>query len=375
MKSMRLKLALLAGCLGVISQSSVNAYDLFFTSLQDSEDSAVWHENDRSLTPISLVGCDDCDGACDGGGFLNRFLGNDCGAGCDSYCGEGCDSSCDGGCDSLCGSESLFGHGIIKRGDKCFDDFISPMTNPVFFEDPRTLTEVRFIFLNHNLPGSLGGNSVQVYAAQVRVALTERLSLIATKDGLIYTQSPVLENGFADIAAGLKYNVYRDPVAGRLLSAGFTYEIPMGTEKSLQGNGDGELNFFLTGGTRIGDRSHWLSAGGLRQPIDENAENAIWYWSNHFDYRVGDRPIYLFTENNWYHYASSGDPGNVPVEGGDLFNLGAPGVTGNDLVTHAVGVKAIPKRNMEAGIAYEFPLTERKGLMQDRLTVDLIFRY
>lgn len=64
-----------------------------------------------------------------------------------------------------------------------------------------------------------------------------------------------------------------------------------------------------------------------------------------------------------------------PVEGGDLFNLGSAGVTGNDLVTQAVGAKLKPRRNTELGIAYEFPLTERKGLLEDRLTVDLIFRY
>jgi hypothetical protein len=259
MKSIRLRLAAVLGIVGIVSQSNVEAYDLQYTNISDSNLSVVWHEPHDTLTPISLVGCLECDSdAC----------------GCDS----GCDfSSCDGGCDSACGKKSLCGLGIIKPSDTCFDDFISPMSNPVFFEDPRNLTEVRFIFLNHNLPSALGGNSIQVYAAQIRVALTERLSLIATKDGFIYTQSslPGLDSGFADVAAGLKYNLYRDPCAGRLLSAGFTYEIPMGSEKSLQGNGDGELNFFLTGGTRIGDRSHLLSAGGLRQPLDESAENAV----------------------------------------------------------------------------------------------------
>jgi len=361
MKSIRLKLAVAVGLMSVFAQTQSSAYDLQYTNISDSNLSIVWHEPRENLTPISLVGC----------------LGCDITAPCDA-CGSDCDSdydfSCDGGCDSLGRKKSLCGLGLIKPSDTSFDDFISPMSNPVFFEDPRNLTEVRFIFLNHNLPSTLGGNSIQVYAAQIRVALTERLSLIATKDGLIYTQSPLLENGFADVAVGLKYNLYRDPNAGRLLSAGFTYEIPLGTEKSLQGNGDGELNFFLTGGTRIGDRSHWLSAGGLRQPLDESAENAVWYWSNHYDYRISDRPIYAFTEVNWWHWASSGDfP--LPLEGGDLFNLGGSGITGNNIVSQAVGMKCKPRRNMEAGLAYEFPLTQRQGLLRDRLTADLIFRY
>ncbi len=309
----------------------------------------------------SCLACDVSSLSCDASGL------------CDD--GACCDSA--SGCDSLFGGRDkggLLGFGFIKESDRCFDDFISPMTNPVFFEDPRSLTEARFIFINHNLPAALGGNSVQVYALQLRARITDRLSIIATKDGLIHTQSPILDSGFADDALGLKYNLFRDTCNGRLLSAGLTYEIPAGSNKSLQGNGNGEFHFFVTGGTRIGDKGHWISASGLREPNDTNLENRVWYWSNHFDRQIGDRPVYAFTEINWYNYLSSGTAFG-PVEGGDLFNLGASGVTGNDLVTQAIGMKAKPRRNIEAGIAYEFPLTARKGLLDDRLTADLIFRF
>jgi hypothetical protein len=311
-----------------------------------------------------LNGCesDCCDSSgCGSGGLMSGLFGG---------CNSGCDTACDAmGCDT-----GLLGYGIVKRSDHCFDDFISPMTNPVFFEDPRNLTEARFIFLHHNLPDSLLGNSVNVYAMQFRLALTERLSLIATKDGFVDSQSPILDSGYADLAAGLKYNLYRDACAGTLLSGGFTYEIPMGSNRSLQGNGSGEWNFFVTGGKRLGSKSHWISAAGIRVPNDDNAENQVSYWSNHWDRQIGDRPIYAFTEVNWYHYMSSGTAFG-PVEGGDLFNLGSSGVTGNDLVTQAIGGKFKPRRHVEIGVAYEFPLTERKGLLEDRLTADLIFRY
>jgi|LakMenEpi03Aug12_release.lakeMendotaPanAssembly.Ray.scaffolds.fasta_scaffold00289_9 hypothetical protein len=291
---------------------------------------------------------------------------------------RGCDNCCDGGCDSCgCGS-GLLGYGIIKPSDRCFDDFISPVSNPVFFEDPRTLTEVRFLFLHHEVPAAVGGHSVQVYAAQVRLALSKRLSLIATKDGFVYSQHPLIEPGFADVAAGFKYNVYRDPTAGRILSVGTTFEIPMGSEKSLQGNGDGEWNFFATAGTRImgSTRAHWLSAGGLRQPNDEDAENRLMYWSNHFNYRLDTRkPVYLLTEFNWWNYLSDGTAFPLPVEGGDLFNFGSPGVVGNDLVTQAIGMRMKPKSNVEMGSAFEFPLTEREGLLKNRWNFDLIVRY
>ncbi len=318
--------------------------------------------SDQSSTDVNVLtaSCGACLGA------------NDSCLGCDVRL-DACDAA--GACDSKCGEKSgLLGFGFIKPSDRCFNDFISPMTNPVFFEDPRTLTEARFIFINHELPAALGGNSVQVYALQMRAALTDRLSIIATKDGLIYTQSPVLDSGYADLSAGLKYNLYRDVERGRLLSSGFTYEIPMGSNRSLQGNGNGEFHFFVTGATRLGEKSHWISASGLREPADTNLENRVWYWSNHLDRQIGNRPLYAFTELNWYNYLSSGTAFG-PVEGGDLFNLGASGVTGNDLVTQAIGFKAKPKRNIEAGIAYEFPFTARKGLLENRLTADLIFRY
>src|SRR5262249_23741305 len=114
----------------------------------------------------------------------NQPTGCQCGSegcGCCS-CGCGCngfDCSCRAyGC--CCSSERLLG--LFYPTDCRFNDFISPMTNPVYFEDPRNLTEARLIFLNHQIPGAvLGGGDVQLLALQIRAALTERLSLIATK--------------------------------------------------------------------------------------------------------------------------------------------------------------------------------------------------
>ena len=56
------------------------------------------------------------------------------------------DPACDVGCteqlscsDSCCKKAILFD--LIKQSDHCFDSLISPMTNPVFFEDSRHLPE------------------------------------------------------------------------------------------------------------------------------------------------------------------------------------------------------------------------------------------
>lgn len=241
-------------------------------------------------------------------------------AGPDDCCDVDCGTA-DCGCDDLLGADLL--GGLLKPSEACFGEFISPMTNPVFFEDPRTLTEARFIYIHHRIPTLTAGfdtDNVDVFALQLRVALSERLSLIATKDGYLLSDSPLIDDGWADIAAGLKYNLIRAPEVPFLLSGVATFELPTGSTRSLQGNGDGEFNLALTGMTEFAG-FHWISATGLRLPTDTSAENQVWYWSNHLDRRlVGG--LYSFIELNWYHWMRSGNALALPIEGGDLFNLG-----------------------------------------------------
>lgn len=290
----------------------------------------------------------------------------------DSTYNAGCSSNAC--CTDTCSLPNIL-CGLVMPSDHCFDSFISPMTNPVFFEDPRQLTEVRAIFLNHKVPLAAGGGDVQVYAAQARARITDRLSIIATKDGYVVSQNPVVADGWADVAAGLKYTLYSDAATQRLLSGGLTYEIPAGTPRTRQGNGDGEFHLFLTGGAEIFEYGHVISGSGFRLPSDSHADSQMWYWSNHLDYQVLQN-WYLLTEYNWYHWMKSGDATFAPgVEGGDLFNFGSTGVAGNDIVTGAFGAKYKPNRHVEVGVAWELPLTERRDILENRLTVDAILRY
>jgi hypothetical protein len=95
--------------------------------------------------------------------------------------------------------------GFIQPTDTTWANFISPMTNPVFFEDPRTLSEVRFIFAHHHIPTLAGGaipaSDIQVFAAQFRIALSDDLSIIGTKDGYVIGGGDApLVDGWADVA-------------------------------------------------------------------------------------------------------------------------------------------------------------------------------
>lgn len=279
-----------------------------------------------------------------------------------------CDGA-DDGCDEL------------SRGwasDHDFDCMISPMTNPVYFEDPRTLTELRFLVLHQNLPlrGTLAGGDFQFLGVQARAALSERLSVVMAKSGFFAAGAPTpIDDGWSDVAIGLKYNLYRDVESQRLLSGGFHYELPVGSPSALQGNGDGEYHLYLTGSTAVFDYSHFQSAFGLRLPGDTDAESRMLYWSNHWDTRIWSGGLYAVAEANWFQYFDGGNAQPLDIEGLDLFNFGSSAVTGNDILTGAAGLKMKPSAHQEIGVAYEFPLTDRRDILEDRWVVDLIFRY
>jgi hypothetical protein len=98
------------------------------------------------------------------------------------------------------------------------DQTISPVSNPILFEDPKINSEVHPIYMDHILPDSFEyingktvplGGQVQVFAVQLRYAINDRLAVIATKDGYIEIQpqhSGIVPHsyGFADRRGGIE---------------------------------------------------------------------------------------------------------------------------------------------------------------------------
>jgi hypothetical protein len=301
-------------------------------------------------------------------------------------CGDGCDDGCDDECGGLLwpyGRGRILG--IVGPSDQEFLDFVSPISNPLFFEDPRTLTELKPIFVEHAFPSSnpvLQGGDAQVYAAQFRLALTERLSLIAAKDGWIDISTPTLghRDGFADTAIGFKYNFFKNPATQTLASAGFTYEWTTGQSEVFQGQGDGEFHFFASGGKRLLPNWFLLSGAGFRIPVDHRFGSQMFYWSNSLAWRFveGRCPgtgLYLLGEINWFHWLRSGENLPFDFEGGDLINFGSTNVAGNDVVTGLLGPKWKPTPFQEIGAGVEIPLTARKDVYDHRVYAQWIFRY
>jgi hypothetical protein len=277
-------------------------------------------------------------------------------------------------CDSFNGRRRFLG--LFLPSDHCFDRFISPISNPFFFEDPRSLTEFRGIFIDNDLPGApVGPGDAQIWAAQFRGRITDRISVIAPR--LSYFQVNNGGNppsGFLSAPVGVKVNLLRDVEKQFVVSAGMTYFIP-GSSSAASNFGNGDFHFFLTGGKQIFGRGHWLSGSGFRIPEDQNWGTQMWYWSNQWDYELPGH-IYPLIGLNWFHFMrSAGIDSQMPFTGLDAVNLPANGVAGNNVVTTVIGGKWKPSGNIEFGFGWEFPLTQNEDVLKNRIYVDLILRY
>jgi hypothetical protein len=276
-------------------------------------------------------------------------------------------------CTTCCGQRRLF------ESDRAFEGFIGPISNPVFSKDPRSLTEARALFIHNQIPGGhpLGGGNFQVFGLQVRVALTERLTLIADKDGYatINPGGAPNQDGWLNLGLGMKYVFIRDVERQLLLSGGFMWEPQTGEAGAFSSHGDGTFAFFLTGGKEFAGCWHALGTIGYQLPIDASENSSYYYVSLHLDRKIGR--FYPLVELNWFHWVAGGNRG-LPAalgEGDGLLNLGTTGVAGNDLVTAAVGGKFKFGPHAEIGAAWEFPISNRRDLIDSRLLAEFILRY
>ena len=279
-------------------------------------------------------------------------------------------------------------------------DTIRPISNPTHFDLAIPKTQIHPIFIQNRMPDVVDtligkvplGGDYQVYAIQAEIALNERLSINATKDGyIVFDPDHTLEetNGWANVAAGLKYAWLYEPEQRLASNVQLLYEIPLGSEQAWQGEGDGVIIPSIATLKHFGNLqlSHQL---GFKLPIDNDTESSIFYTSAHVSYKVTDWFHPLF-EVNWFNVMNEGDGGSrfqphlggalpsvIAFEGGDLVNWGASNAGQNrNLVTAALGFRIrIPDSPVDLGFAWEFPLTdEEQGLMKDRFTVDMVISF
>ena len=266
---------------------------------------------------------------------------------------------------------------------------IAPVANPLFFEDPRIQSEARPIFMVHDFPQTFQfqggsaplGGAVHVYAAELRYALTDRLGLIATKDGFIEMQPDHTlphSHGWGDITAGLKYALIDDVAGEFILTPGLTLSVPTGSHSVYQGRGNGEWNVFVSAAKGWKD-FHATANVGFRLPNDLDSQTAQAHYSLQLDYYVCQYFI-PFVVANGYTVLTEGDNkllGTVPLntEMYDLINFGSTGAGGTTMVTAGGGFRTRLLKCLDVGFAYEVGVTNPKGIFEDRFTTDLSWRF
>jgi hypothetical protein len=272
------------------------------------------------------------------------------------------------------------------------ENTISPVANPIYFEDPRVTTEVRPIYMYHWLPNTFDfkggsvplGGQVQVMAVQARYALTDRLGLIATKDGYIEFQPDhTLGHGYGwgDLAAGLKYVVYDDQEQQAIVTPGLTITLPTGSTEVYQGHGSGDWNIFVSAEKGF-DQFHATANTGFIIPNNFDEQTAQVHYSLQLDYYVCQYFI-PFGVMNGYTILSNGNGQNsqslnaVPLntEGYDLINFGSADASGTTQLTAGGGARSRLTKNVDVGVAYEAGVVHPVGIFESRLTVDLIWRF
>jgi hypothetical protein len=277
----------------------------------------------------------------------------------------------------------------LFQSDHGFDSLISPVSSPFLNEDPRSLTEVRPIFIWQKTPNSNGvfnGGSNYFFGTQARLAVTERIDVVMNEIGGVWQNpknpTPYFQvgSGVSELRIGPKFTFLRDECSRTVAAAGVTFDIPSGSRRVEQNTGALSVAPYFTIGHSFAGSSfgNFNAQGTVGYDFTvDNRRSSFFYLNAHVDYDIaGMHKIYPLIELNWLHYGSSGNNANVNgFEGGDLFNFGSQGVAGSNDITMALGARYKFCEAVQLGGAIEFPLAGPKDLDGFRITADLILRY
>lgn len=251
--------------------------------------------------------------------------------------------------------------------------FVAPITSPYYHENSFITSDVRAWYLYHDFPDSVLGGDVQVAAVQVRLALTDRLQFVAYKDGYAWFDDTVVnDQGLMDIAAGLKWNFYRDAAEQLSAAVGVGYEIAAGDDEVLQNDDELRLWFSIDKGfddLHVGFTFNYFYPTGSEDALGD-AERITWHV--HLDYYLCEwfSPVVEF---NGYHTIDASSTMPLPFTGVDVTNLG--GGESEDVVTMGIGGAFRLDHNISLRIGYEFPLTDDIDLFGDRWTASLHWEF
>ena len=248
---------------------------------------------------------------------------------------------------------------------------VHPVTAPNYQDDAYITSDVRFNYLNHQLPNNnvLPGGAVRAYDFQFRYAVNERLQIQLSKAGYADVQiGPLDDVRGTDAALSVKYAFLQDWENQTHASVGLGYELDVGSA-NLFGDSD-DIRLFAAFNQGF-DRSHiGLSANALFSAGQEGPGEGTDRVSLHFhyDYELNEyfSPI---VELNFYDTFSCGS--GVLINGTDLGDLG-----GNDAAFIAgFGGEVRLLRDVATRIAYETPLIESADIFGYRFTLSALWRF
>jgi hypothetical protein len=255
-------------------------------------------------------------------------------------------------------------------------------------------------FLWHDFPEQsvFDGGATYVAALQLRVALTDRVAIIATKDGYAWNRNgnPLLEDsqGFMNLTAGVKLALWQDREAGQIVSGVLRLEVPTGSSDQYQGYGSGMVLPSLTGALRTGP-VRWMGDLGAQIPFNNTEQSSSLFYHLYAGLDVtpwlqpfaqlsglywiqsgnGELPIRLKTGGTLDLSTVQGALGTGRFEGADVANLGSEGVDNLDLLTAAIGVHVPLAEHVTFSVAYERPITHPTGIFQQRITSAVVLEF
>lgn len=266
------------------------------------------------------------------------------------------------------------------NGLQGFDHFADPIGNPLYFETPVNSSSLRLLYLYHGFPGDsqLQGGDLNILAVQIRLAITERLGFIATKDGYSWLDADALpkEDGWNDLALGFKYAFYVDREADLVATGGARFMFATGEDKVLQGN-TGEASPFISVAKGFG-KLQLMGDFTWRIPYDDGDGNDILQWDVNVAYDWSDFIPGFFptAELHGLHYVSDGDRVPLSVGGIDYAQLGSSDVEGSTVIWLGLGARFKLSPNASVGGTFEYPLTNRDAdIFGERVTLDLTFTW
>ena len=297
-------------------------------------------------------------------------------------------------------SDNWFPDITCKDREARFEGMSQPMGMPFIFEDPFITTGANLVGIYHESANNGGFTSTDtgIMALQLRLAITDKLAFIATKDGYAWIDhsTDVLddERGFLNMTVGFKYAMIESEEHRFILSPAVRYEIPLGQDQVYQGNNDGI--FIPSASFAWGPLDGLNMIGGLggQVPVDSGRESTSVFYNLHIQYEVFDW-LFPFVEVNGITWTNSGDGslkidtdlGQVPIDaaqtvlntGGfevaEVANLGSKNMQGRSLITMGWGLRFPIAEQLSLGVLYERGLEGKRHFFKNRFTTMATFEY